>query len=340
MQKTYQRPESVLKSLISLQVLIGFLGMAVFYATIANPEESVLTGKALEQPADDSAEVLRQAASLKPARLADAGKMSEAMLSVDQLLDEQPHDLPLTVCRAKIYMKAGRSEDAFRSYKRALALAPRNRFIRIDYARALAASDRKEAAISQYRLLEKQCPSLPDPRFELAQLYMLNNNPVEATAEFAEVIRLRPNFATAYKLRGINMARAGRAEEGMQEYMNGINVENRGGQPEALKVILSVWGNIEKAKYDLERQASANPNDPTLKVRLAHLNLYINKTEEAKQYLQDARRLTPNNPEIHRLLCVVYQKIGDHRQAVTEFMQSVALEKALEERNKTPAVKS
>lgn len=340
MQKTYQQPESMLKSLVSIQVLIGFLGITLFYATIVNPEEAVLSGKALDQSLDDSQEVIKQAEALRPAQLAAGGKLTEAMLAIDQLLDEQPHDVATTVCRARIYLKSKRLDDAFKSYKRALALAPRNRYVRIDYARGLATNGKLEESINQYKLLERQSPTWVDPHLELAHLYMVNDRNVEAAAEFQEVLKLKPNYAQASKLRGIVLARSGQAEAGMEEYMNGINIENRSGKPEAMKVILNIWGNVDKAKYDLERQAESNPDDPMLKLRLAYIYLYINKTDEAKECLQDARKLAPTNPDIHRMLCVVHQKTGDRRQALTEFMQSVALEKTLEESKKKSPDKS
>ncbi|MBY0356689.1 MAG: tetratricopeptide repeat protein [Candidatus Obscuribacterales bacterium] len=334
MQKPNYQPEPILKSLLSIQVLVGLLGMVLFYATIVNPEESVFRGKAVEQTADDGPGVMKQAELLKPSKLAASGKLTEAMIAVDQLLEEQPYDLATTVCRAEIYLKSKRAEDAFKSYKRALALAPRNRYIRIDYARALTASNKLDEAIKQYKLLQRQSPTWADPHLELAQIYMLNDKPLDAAVEFAEVSKLRPNDYQINKLRGIALARGGRAEEGMDEYMNGINVEARSGKPEAMQAILRIWGNVDKAKYDLERQIESNPDDPMLKMRLAQINIYINKTAEAKQYLQETRKLAPNNPEVHRLLCIVYQKLGDQKQALTEFMQSVALEKAIEDKNK------
>lgn len=322
------RPESPLKALMSVQVILAIVAMLAFYFTVQTQDKAVISGTSQVKQGHDTQEVLKDVQKLKPYKLMAKGELTEAVLASNKLLEGDPNDVAANWCAALIAHKSGRLDDAFNQMKRALALVPKNRALRLEYARTLASSNRVDEAVKQYKLVIAQAPTVTGPRMELANLYLNNEKPADAATEMKEFLKRKPNEANAHKLAGIALARSGRAEEGMQEYLDGIAAENASGQPQAVKLILGVWGDIDKAKYDLEQQINNHPDDPMLKVRLAEIYLYINNPREAKQYLLDARKLAPANSEIHRSLCVAYKKLGDHKQALTCFMQSVALDQA------------
>ena len=305
--------------------------MAGFYCSISVPDKAVLTANAPDKPGLNSIEVIKDARKTKAYKLMEKGQYTQAVQEVNKLLNSNPHDVSNVFCAAMVYMKAGSKNDAFVQMKKALALAPRNKDLRLEFARMLTETGQTEDAITQYRMVIKQAPKFTGPRMDLAQLLLSIGQPGEAAKELQDLIKVNPNDVSAHKVLGIALARDGHAQEGMEEYLTGMTTETSAGQPEAVKFILGSWGNIDKAKFELEQQANRNPDDPMPKLRLAEICLYGGRPEEAKSLLLDARKLSPNNPEIHRSLCIAFKRLGDNRQALTSFMQSVALE---QEQNK------
>lgn len=336
MQSRTDGRESLLRALFSAQALLGVLSLVIFYTTVSSVEKGALPESALDTSGTESTELLRKAEGFKPAKLAQKGKYIDAVVAAQNLLEEKPHEPAAYLCAGNVMLKAGLKEDALKHLKTAQAMAPKNRFVKLAYARALSTTGHLDEAVAQYKAISQQIPRWYDARMELAQLLLVNNQPGEAVKELQEVTRLFPEKSLAHKLLGVSLARSGHPEEGMDEYMAGIVAEGRLGQPEALQEILSSWGSIDKAKYYLEQRVEEHPNDPLLKLRLAQVYMYANKLDDAKKTLLDARKHAPANAEIRRSLCVLYLKMGDRKPALTEFVQSVGLEKEAEKKRHDP----
>ncbi|MBX9720571.1 MAG: tetratricopeptide repeat protein [Candidatus Obscuribacterales bacterium] len=326
MQRAEYKTESPLQALMSLQVMLALAAMAGFYFTVATPDRAVLSGNAPEKAGQNTKEVLLEAQKMKPFTLMEHHEMSKAVQSARDLLAANPNDVATTYCAAVVYFAAGLKDESAMQMKRALALAPQNRELRLNYARQLAETGKMDESVTQYKLVISQAPKLTGPRMDLAQIYLAAGKPDDAAKELTDLLVVAPNDSSAHKALGIALARAGQAQEGLEEYMSGTLAENGSGQPQAVKFILGAFGDIDKAKYDLEQQALRRPDDPMPKLRLAEIYLYVGHPEDAKQYLIEARKLQPNNPEIHRSLAVAFKRLGDPKQALTCFMQSVALE--------------
>jgi predicted Zn-dependent protease len=321
------RTESPLKALFSIPVLLALVAMAGFYCTIVVPDRGLLNSIEPEKPGQNSGEVLKDARKLKPWKYMEKKNLVEAVKATQAMLAANPNDVAAAYCAAVVLHKANSPDAAFTQMKRALSLAPRNRELRLEYARMLADSQKYDEAITQYRLAIKQSPNATGPHMELAQIYMSLDKPADAALELEDLLKANPNDAAAHKMRGVALARSNKAQEGMDEYLAGMVSEHGAGQPEGVKVLLGMFGDMDRANHDLEQDAASRPEDPLPKLRLAQIALYADKPAEAKQYLLDARKLDKENPEIRRSLCVAYKRLGDNRNALIEFMQSVSLEK-------------
>ncbi len=323
--------ETPLAALLSVPVILALIAMAAFYFSILVPDKAFLAGTAIQKNDLAGMELVKSARRLKPYKLMEKGQLTEAVLLISQMNPANSHDPVLVYCASVILMKGGSKKDAFAYMKRALALAPQNRDLRLEYARMLTEEGNLDEAVSQYRLIISKWPRVTGARMDLAQLLLATNKPAEAAKELQSLIEISPNDPDAHKVCGVALARSGKAQEGMEEYLKGMVTESGTGQPEAVKFILGSFGNMDKAKYELEQNAARNPDDPMPKLRLAELCLYSGQPADAKQYLIAARKLAPGNPEIHRSLCVAFKRLGDNRQAITSFMQSIVLE---QEQNK------
>lgn len=334
MQRIEYKSESPMQALLSPQVLIAVVAMLAFFYTVQTPDIAIQNGNLQVKQGQDTQQVLKDVQKLKPYKLMMQGKLTDAVIASNKLLEAEPNDVAANWCSALIALKTNQKDSAFDKMRRTMALVPKNRALRLEYARLLGTNGRVDEAVTQYKLITAQAKEAIPPRMELATLYLANDKPLDAAAVLQELIDIKPNESNAHKLRGIALARAGQAEDGMNEYNTGVVTESASGQHQAVRLLLTMWGDIDKAKFQLERQIQEHPDDPMPKLRLAEIYLYIDKPMDAKQYLIDARKLAPQNPEIHRTLCIAYKKLGDSKLALTSFMQSIALDQQLARKKK------
>lgn len=275
----------------------------------------------------NTANIIKDAEGLKPFKLLKQSRLVEAMAAAQVLHEQYPNDIKVLYCNAVILNKSGRKDDAFQLMKRVLAQAPGNRPLRMEYARMLVEAGKTDEAIAQFNKVIQQEPKSVAAHREIAQIYINSNRPLDAAKELQEVIKLAPNDNLARKACGIALARGGKEQEGMDEYLSRVL---NAGESEGIKFILGIWGDMDKAKFNLEHEAQQRPDDPLPRLRLAEIALYADHPDQAKTHLLDARKLAPDNPDVLRALCVTYKRLGDNRQALIAFMQSIALE---QERN-------
>jgi Tfp pilus assembly protein PilF len=327
LQKNNLRPESPMKALMSLPVLLAVLSCVLFGYTATVPDRALLSGSAPDKPGLDTVEVLKEARTLSPWKLMEKRNLVAAVKAAQVMLETNPNDVASAYCAAMVFKKSNCQADAFAQMRQALSLAPRNRELRLEYARMLVEEDKIDDAIVQYHWVIKRSPRLPGPRMEIAQLYLNLDRPADCAAELEEYLALVPGDSAVRKIRGIALARAGKPQEGLDEYMSALSGERGGGQTEAVKLILGTLGsNIDRDKFALEQEAAREADNYLPRLKLANLALYNGHPHEAITYLVEARKLAPYVPEIHRLLCIAYKREGDNSKALASFIQSVALE--------------
>jgi predicted Zn-dependent protease len=325
LQRTkYPTPETPLKALFSLPVLLSLLAMVGFYSTVRVADKTaIMGGTDTENASLNTANIIKDAEALKPFKLMKKGKLVESMAAAQTLHEQYPNDPKVLYCTAVILNKSGRKDDAYQLMKRVLAQAPGNRPLRMAYAHMLVEGGKIDEGIFQLNKVIQMEPKSVAAHRELAQIYINSNHPLDAAKELQEVIKLSPKDNVARKMCGIALARGGKEQEGMDEYLSGVI---NAGESEGVKIILEIFGDLQKAKFNLEHDARERPDDPLPRLRLAEIELYADHPAEAKAHLMDARKLAPDNPDVLRSLCVTYKRLGDNRQALICFMQSIALE--------------
>lgn len=332
--QSVNRPESPLKALFSVQVLLAVVAVIAYYSTIIVPDRALLLEISPEEkPGINSGEVIKEAKQLKPWKLLERNNLVGAVQEAQGMLRARPNDVAASYCAAMVFKRSGNINDAYTQMRIALNLAPRNNELRLEYARMLLDTGKVDDSIAQFKQVIHQSPKAIAPRMELAQVYLNSDRPADCATELEALLQQFPNNVIAHKLRGIALARSGRAQDGMDEYLAGTVTEHGEGHSQAVNLLLGFYGDLDKAKYALEQQSERSPDDPIAKLHLAEICLYADKPADAKNYLIEARKLSPYNPEIQRSLCIAYKRLGDNRQALTAFMQSVALEQEQAKRN-------
>lgn len=329
----YKGPEPIVKAFLSWQCLAAAVCMYFFWTTITAYDAERKSpdggkGGVHQQSIGDGPEVIVQANQMKPVLLAKENKAAEAMQAADDLVRKKSHDVLTIIAAGNAHFLSGAKDNGLRLLKKSVALAPRNRYVRFNYAERLAEAGNYDEAINQYGLLSKSFPKWDEPHLRTADIYLKQDRNADAATALAAVLQLDENNSQARKMRGLALARSGQTMKGMDEYVLGVNMEMQHGLPESLKGLVADWGTVDRTIYEMTQQVNNRPDDYMPKLRLAQLYAYTGNPREAKDHLFEARRLSPSNPEIHRTLAVVMKKLGENNQAMSEFMLSVALEKA------------
>jgi tetratricopeptide (TPR) repeat protein len=126
---------------------------------------------------------------------------------------------------AVCYAETQRPDDALREIEAALLLEPK-----LSDARVLRSAIREkrrdhDGAVADLRAAVATDPAKPILRYKLARLLAAAQRTAEAEAAFAELLKLRPDFAAAYAGLGAIHAGQGRLPEAVAEYRKALELE-------------------------------------------------------------------------------------------------------------------
>jgi Tfp pilus assembly protein PilF len=318
-------------------LVFAVLMVCAFWMTIGQPEN--MTPKDQDNgntPSKQSVgfdpEVVRHAMALEPGRLMHEGKIVQAKKKANEYAAKYPHDLLSTLCAGNVICQYGDKDEGFRLLKKAVALAPRSRYVRMNLAEKLSADRKYDEAITQFNLITGGYPRWAKPHLALAMIYEATEQPQLAAEEYKTALDCDPNNAnngTIRKQRALALAHASDDKLGLEEYVRGCAEElNFKGMPADIKLSSENWGSLDRAEHEYRRELENDPDNPLVKLRLARIMIYRNQTQEARTLLTEAGKKAPSNVEIHRNLAVVLQKLGESNLALAEFRRSNLLEKS------------
>lgn len=101
---------------------------------------------------------------------------------------------------------------------------------------------------------------------------------------------------------------------------------NRGDHRMEQGIALFRSGSYEDAAHHFHRYASDNPRDATPHLYLARIHRRLGRTDLAGPALQEALRLAPDDPAVHRELGFLLMDTGRYPVAVERFRQALAMD--------------
>ncbi len=318
-----QPPEPIWKGLLSPHIALAVVAGIVFWFSIQSPDRLPSPDKApgagvdasLSQPA-----VLDDIEKSEPMKLLKQGKNPEALAAANQLISEKPYDVRALMIAGDVIATAGDKAHGIDLLRKTTFLSPQSRYVRLNYARYLAKTERYEEATSQYEQLCKYSDSWTIPRLELAEIYKTLGSLDKAKEKLKEVVSADTKDGAARKLLGITMANEGK--EGFEEFLKGCALEQLQGLPPDLKAYVTKAGSALKAEGLLKTEVAAKPEDPTPLMLLGELYLNTNRVQDAKSLILPQvqhRQSINSDPDVHFVLSQVLDKTGDHDGAFMEF---------------------
>lgn len=315
------------------EFIFALLAMLFFWMTIGHPETMTpgdvdSNNNGVKHAAGFSPDTVNQAMCLEPGKLLKQGKTAEAIEQAGQLSKSKPYDLLSNICCGNVLCQVGDKEEGFKLLKKAVALAPRSRYVRMNLAEKLAADKRYDEAINQFNLIVEGYPHWIKPHLSLSAIYWSLDEFKKAADEYKLALDSDPNNGTVRKQRALALARAGQERLGLEEYVAGEQAElNFIGTPPDIVLAIQNWGSIDRAEHEYRRELDNDSDDPLTKFRLARILIIKGQIGEAKTMLTEAAKKAPNNAEIHRNLAVVLQRLGESNIALVEFKRSINLDK-------------
>ncbi len=120
-----------------------------------------------------------------------------------------------------------------------------------------------------------------------------------------------------------------------REYLAKVEGEARSGRPEASEVAALALhaaaqyelsrGDGEHALTDEQTALTYAPEDPIILMNVAYLHLHRSEYKVSLEYLERARRVAPDNPDVAKLAGWAYYGMNKLGQAVSEWQRALAL---------------
>jgi Flp pilus assembly protein TadD len=154
-------------------------------------------------------------------------------------------------------------------------------------------------AIDLFRQALVLNPTLPEAQLNLANAYLLANQPENAIQQSAQVLRVDPNSAAAHYLIGCANLRLGEAEEALKALQQSFKIDPA---VTALNFQLALaherLGHQDEAIQQLQTVVDFEPEHPAAHYRLSQILLRAGRPAEAAEELKKHQELIAKRPNI------------------------------------------
>lgn len=357
---------NLVKELLCPQLLAAIVAGGLFAYTVMKPITMPVKSRSVapqaattdepkvvvkEDPTLDTDKLLSEVAALEPLKSYEAGKTAkatgEAWTISDNKADRQ--NVRLLMAAGNVLTSTGNVRDAWKGFallERSQALAPKNKWIRLNYARQLFKRGLVKESIQQYedllKLTEESDPNWVEPRLELADIYLAEEQTKLAIKLYEDCLKVKVEDPRIIKRIGIAKAVSGDQRKGYDEFLKGCNLEQdkMDYSPDIKADIDKNGGLIESAITDMRKKVAAKPTDIPLRIRLGKLLICVNRLKEAKEHLEEAAKKRESVPEIHEVLSEILYRMGNAEEAFAEFETAARLQPLIKPAFQEPYIPS
>jgi Flp pilus assembly protein TadD len=193
--------------------------------------------------------------------------------------------------------------DAVTLWSDVVAKSPADARARYSLGFSLAAEDRIEEAIAQYREALRLDPGYASAHNDLGIALEGEGRSHEAAAHYAEAVRLAPDDGTFRTNLGLARLGEGRETEGLRELEEAVRRDaDHAPAHVALGHALARRGRIDEAVRHLEAALRIEPDDPFTHQALGVALALQGRFGEAERHFREVLRLEPRHAEARRWL--------------------------------------
>jgi predicted Zn-dependent protease len=247
--------------------------------------------------------------AMEPSVLFYKGNKDQATAAARALLKADKYNVSNLLCAGDLFCQIPElTDEGFEYLRRAVQLAPRSRWVRLNYARKLAQQKRYEEAIKQYQELSKLFSNgWSMPQVELAQLEMTMKDYEHAHDTLKHVTENEVENTIARKAYGVALSADNMEDDGFHEFTRAVNKDKERGYPNEVSDLVAKNANsFEKALVAVRKQAAEKPDKIDLSINEARLLIASKKMDEAKDVLSKVIAAHKDNADAHFVMAEYY----------------------------------
>lgn len=244
---------------------------------------------------------------------ADDVEMEERLDPKDQIAQWE------TVQKA-IHLKAeGKPLTAITMLERALAESPGDVYARSILAHAYQQVGETERAMTNLQLAIETEPNNEGLWLSIAGIHLKQRNIVEAEAAIEEALKIQPETAQAFLLRGQILLQGGDPNEALRLYHKALEMDPGTTGPNAynsIGMVHLVYGRFDEARDAFNNAIRLDSLNATAHDGLANILIHQGRTEQAMRELQIALKFDPNQTRALATLASLLSQKGDQDKAL------------------------
>lgn len=266
----------------------------------------------------------------------------------------QPGDIHTAITLGNLYLRAGRFEDAVRSFEHAIVVDPDNWEAKDDYVSACMQAEKHDEALVALREMIERRPECADQYLRLGDVYTKLGMPPQALQAYTQAVTLHPDYLEATIKIGTTHLRDGAYSAAAKAFARAVEINDRIMTAfVGLGVAQLALDKVDDAKVSLEMAAGAEPNSTLMFREMARLQLKVSASQQAARYtspaevvrnpdappsdnvddileyqikqLGQALTLHPNHADLHYRLGLLQRSAGRIHEAIECFQKAVAI---------------
>src|SRR5438132_623383 len=225
------------------------------------------------------------------------GAPEEAKAFLTNITKQAPDFLPAWPILGRIANNEKKYDDALKLVENALSRDPANIDARLVQAETWIAKGETKKAVDSIENLDRTYPGSPVIKYALARLYVKTNNLSQAIAEVDQVVKISPNFVDAVLLQAELHLKNGDAQSVVDSLA--AVVKQSPGLLQAELMLAEAYralGRPDDAVAIVREQIKRSPQDAASYFLLGVILQQQNKVTEAREALEKAAQLAPDNP--------------------------------------------
>jgi len=221
------------------------------------------------------------------------GKISEAIDTINTLIESHPENPLLFNILGACFKKLGEIDTAAKMFNTAVTLKPDYAEAHFNHAIALNETGKTDLSTESYKKALTILPNYPDAHNNLGNIYLDLNRYQEALKHYEAAVSYKPNFSEAY---------------------NNLGVANR-----ELEQINNAVENFKKAIV-------INPSYTKAILNLGNALKDLGEVKDAEKCFEQALRNEPDNAQAHVSLGTFFKEKGQVKDAIKSFKRAIKIQ--------------
>ena len=310
------RADYIDRWLIAVTIVLAFfgiLGFKRFREIEAEARKSVEAAKRYEADAKDHAERIE---ALQGKAVADVQRIRDLMTA--EVAAQNPAEANQAVKDARENPEASLTDKA------------------IADAVSLQQQGKRDDAIEKWRaiahVVEGSDNDLAARAWFSAGYLIQDEDPEDALADYAEAIRLKPDYAEAYSNRGVVKYALGRHDDALADYAEAIRLKPDHARPYYnLGIVKAKLGRYDDALADYDEAIRLKPDHDGAFYNRGVAKDKLGRYEDALADYDEAIRLKPDYAEAYNNRGAVKDALGRHDDALADYDEAIRLKPDLAE---------